>query len=99
MWLDYKAKADKGWTQQRIADGLGVSRQIVGFRLQLAELPQDVLDKIVTSGNISERDSRELIKLSPGDNSWHDQTIFLLEIIDNILSRTTKPTARSGKIQ
>lgn len=97
VWMDYKEKADKGWTQQNIADSLGVSRQQAQRRIKYAELPISVLDRIAHNECVNERCVEELIKLPTVGSDWFDFEKFLLEIIENILSRTNSPTSSQFK--
>lgn len=86
MWASYKALADQGWTQERIAKAKGVSQNFVSYRINLAELPESVLDKFITTPNLNERHGRELLRLSPGDNleQWITREQIMLEIIKEI---------------
>jgi len=88
-WLSYKALADAGWTQQRIADAKGVSRSFVAMRLQLAELPHAVLDAFVTNEDLNERVAREIVEMSPGDNlaSWYSREEAMLDVLQRCLNK------------
>jgi site-specific DNA-methyltransferase (adenine-specific) len=95
IWMDYKAKSEAGWTQQKIADVLGVSQSTVKFRLQYAGLGEKVLTKISTNQFVKEGHCRELLELV-------QCTIFpyeslLIEIIENVLARTKEPTSNQFK--
>lgn len=97
-WLSYKALADLGWTQERIARAKGCTRSFVAMRLQLAELPAKALERFVTNDSLVERHARELAQLSPGDNlsPWLDRETAILEIIDAVC-RLEKATAAKFK--
>lgn len=97
VWMDYKAKSEAGWTQQKIADVLGVSRPTVVYRIQLCCLPNLVLTKIVNTDFLKERHCLELLELSTVDIFTHE--ILLCEIIDNVLSRTKEPTSAQFKAE
>ena len=95
IWMDYKAKSEAGWTQQKIADVLGVGRTTVVRRLQLSDLPDLVLNKIVHSNSLSERNCLELLELSTVDILPRET--LLIEIIENVLERTKEPTSTQFK--
>jgi len=83
-----------GWTTRRkkIRDE---NKKTLLIRIQLANLPQSVLDKIIfTRGKITERICREFLNLHQVKNSWYDYETFLGEIIDNVLGRTPLPTTK-----
>lgn len=67
-WMSYKALADQGWTQERIAKAKGVSRGFVSYRVRLACLPDAVLE-IVKNGFMNEFQAINLLELSRLDNS------------------------------
>jgi site-specific DNA-methyltransferase (adenine-specific) len=95
IWMDYKAKSEAGWTQQKIADVLGIGRTTVTYRIQLANFPQGVLSKIVTNKKIQELHCREIMELSLSD--IFDREVLLIEIIENVLARTKEPTSNQFK--
>ena len=97
VWMDYKAKSDAGWTQQKIADVLGVSRSTVVYRIQLACLPKSILSKIVNSDFLKERHCLELLELSTVDIFNHET--LLCEIIDNVIARSKEPTSAQFKAE
>ncbi len=95
VWLDYKAKKEQGRKQKDIAQSLGIGEAIVSYRLQLADFPPSILEKIEFSINsLSERDCRALLNLLQVKNARYDYETFLGEIIDNILHRTTNPSSK-----
>lgn len=97
VWLDYKSQKERGnWTQQEMADYLGVSRSIVSYRLNLAEMPQSILDIFVTTPELNERHAREILNLSPGDKlgGWMGFEAAALAVISKVLARTKTPTAK-----
>lgn len=91
VWLDYKAS---GKTIMEIAQLLGVGKSIVGYRMQLANLPQCVLDSISTKDFLSEGVCRELLNFHNCGNSFITTDRILLEIIENVCARKTNPTAK-----
>src|SRR5574343_300778 len=95
VWLDYKAKSEQGYTQQQIADSLGISRQTAQYRLDLSKLPSNVLNVIANSDILQERSCLELAKLPTVGNFYIPYETSLLEIIDNVLAKTSTPTAKS----
>ena len=97
VWMDYKAKSEAGWTQQKIADVLGVSQTNVAFRLKFALFEKSVLDKIITSPFLKEGHCRELIELLHCNN-FNRQTL-LCEIIDNVVKRSKEPTSAQFKAE
>jgi site-specific DNA-methyltransferase (adenine-specific) len=97
IWIDYKAKSEAGWTQQKIADVLGVGRTIVSYRLQMADFGENVIDKIVTSPFLKEGHCREFLELSQSDIFNHET--LLCEIIDNVVKRSKEPTSVQFKAE
>lgn len=97
IWMDYKSKAEAGWTQQKIADVLGVSQTNVAFRLKFACLPESVINKIITTPILKEGHCREFLELLQSNN-FNRETI-LCEIIDNVLARTSTPTSNQFKAE
>lgn len=89
-WLHYKALADAGWTQQRIAQAKGVARSFVAMRLQLAELPQAVLEAFVTNEALNEGHAREIVKLSQCDtlSPWYSREQAMLDVLQRCLNKT-----------
>ena len=63
----YKALADDGWTQERIATAKGCSQTYVAFRIRLARLPSSILE-IITKNINNERQARELLNYYHGNN-------------------------------
>lgn len=97
IWMDYKAKSEAGWTQQKIADVLEVGRTIVVYRLQMADFGKNVIDKIVTSTFLKEGHCREFLELSQSDIFNHET--LLCEIIDNVIKRSKEPTSAQFKAE
>jgi len=95
VWLDYKAKKEQGRKQQEIAQSLGVSEAIVSYRIQLAEFPESILEKIsFTCDSMTERDCRELLNLHRVKNERYDYEAFLSDIIDTVFSKSTNPNSK-----
>lgn len=68
VWLDYKARKEAtGMTQQEMADALGVGRTIVSYRLNLAEMKQEILERFVKSDILLEYHAIQLLGLSSLD--------------------------------
>lgn len=63
VWASYAALAAQGWTQERIAEAVGVTRVMVSYRLSLNGLPEKIKD-YVTQKQISETHLREIMDLS-----------------------------------
>jgi site-specific DNA-methyltransferase (adenine-specific) len=97
VWMDYKAKADAGWKQQKIADVLGVTQANVSYRISFASFSKDVLAKIITTPILNERHCREFLELSPGDKLTQGE--LLCNIIDDVLSRSKEPTSKHFKAE
>lgn len=97
IWMDYKAKSEAGWTQQKIADVLGVSQPTVKYRLFFSKFEKAVLDKISTSPFLKEGHCRELIELVQCTNFNHET--LLCEIIDNVIKRSKEPTSAQFKTE
>ena len=96
IWMDYKAKSEAGWTQQKIADVLRVSQMTVSRRLALANLPiKDYIFK--HSDKLTERICLELLELNTV--FIFDIATLLCEIIDNVLARTLTPTSSQFKTE
>lgn len=96
VWLDYKDKADKGWTQQKIARTLSVSQTNVAFRINFAEWGADVHKKFITNDSLKEGHARELRELLQC-NILGTQSSILCEIIDAVTKRYTNPTSKNFK--
>ena len=97
VWASYKALADAGWTQQRIADAKGVSQTLAAFRLQLADLPHSVLNMFITNDSLNEGHAREIAKLLLCNNlrDWLNREAAMLEVIEKVLAKCTKAAAFS----
>jgi len=56
-------------------------------RLQLADLPESVLEVIATRPELNERHAREIVQLLPGSNltPWLSRETAMSEIIDAVL--------------
>lgn len=63
VWASYAALAAQGWTQERIAEVVGVTRAMVSYRLALNGLPKSIKN-YVTQGQLSETHLREIMDLS-----------------------------------
>ncbi len=63
VWANYAALAGQGWTQQKIAEAVGVSRVMVSYRLSLNNMPNEIKN-YVTQDMLSETHLREIIDLS-----------------------------------
>lgn len=88
VWASYKALADQGWTQERIAKAKGVSQQQVSQKINLAELPKSIIDKFTTMDFLTEAHGRELLRLLHCSNfqPWLTREIAMTLIIDNVIS-------------
>ena len=62
-WASYKALADLGWTQERIAEAKGCKQQQVGSRIQYAGLSSRVLEYFTKNDFLKESHATEIIKL------------------------------------
>lgn len=89
-WLHYKALADAGWTQQRIAQAKGVSQTLVAFRLQLADMPRRVLDAFITNEALTESHAREVARLLQCNNLslWYSREQAMLDVLQRCLNKT-----------
>jgi ParB family chromosome partitioning protein len=87
VWLSYKALADIGWTQARIAKAKGVAQTFVSFRLKLADLPEKALDQFITKEILNEGQARELLNLLHCNNLevWLSRETAMVEIIESVL--------------
>ncbi len=92
VWADYKRLYERGWTQERIAKAKGVARSTVAERISWSSFPPGVLGIVETAG-LNEGQIRELSKFDKLTPYLPDETA-LLNILDNVLTRTDKPTAR-----
>lgn len=97
MWLSYKALADDGWTQQRIADAKGVKdRSLVSDRLRYAALSNGVKKRFVENPQLREGHAAELVRIveNPQLAPWLSHETAMIEVINTVLRRTTTPTAK-----
>lgn len=101
VWMDYKRLADAGWTQQRIAEAKGVSRETVKFRLMYASLPHRIVSAFGKSDVLKESHAAELCKLVNFTNleEWRTFESVALKVIDTVLDRVgvKGPTAKQFK--
>ncbi len=90
VWMEYKRLADMPpddngkWTQERIANAKGVSRQLVGFRLGWADLPTAIINFFAKNENLKEGYAAEITKLLDFSilSPWLSTETGMLEIID-----------------
>jgi len=97
VWMSYKALADAGWIQQRIAKAKGVAQTFVSFRLNLADLPEKVKEYFINKENLNERMAIEFLKLLTVNNlsSWLSRETAMIEIIESVLkNKADKVTAK-----
>ncbi len=96
IWMDYQRRKAAGWSQNEIADALGVSQTLVSFRLRLAALSPAILDYFITTNGLNERHAREIVDLLPGNNldPWLTRDAAMLEVIETVIKRTVAPTAK-----
>ena len=97
IWMDYKAKSEAGWTQQKIARVLNVDQSQVSRRIKYAGFPYSVLKKFMEIKILSEDHARQIIELC----NFHEfnRETLLCEIIDNVLARTKDPTSAQFKAE
>lgn len=88
VWASYKALADQGWTQERIAKAKGVNRGQVSQRIKYSELPETIKDHFVKNDFLKEGHAAELVKLLNFNNlqPWLTREMAMKLIIDNVIS-------------
>jgi hypothetical protein len=69
----------------RIGRAKGVARSFVAMRLQLAEMPEPVLDAFVNNESLNERMALEIVRLSTVDNlsAWYSREQVLDAFVTN----------------
>lgn len=87
MWLSYKALADAGWTQARIAQAKGVSQAQVAKRISYALLPPIVFGAFIQTPALNESHAAEISQLFDLNNQWLTRETAMLEVIENVLRR------------
>lgn len=63
VWADYAKLKALGWTQERIAEAVGVKQAMVSYRLKLHEMPDKIKD-FITQESLEETHLREIMQLS-----------------------------------
>ena len=99
VWHSYKALADRGWTQQQIADAKGVSQQTAQRRLAFADFPQSVLDRFTPNALLAEGHAREFDTLPQWGNlsAWLTRETSMCEVIDAVCGKVAKDKAPTAK--
>ncbi len=99
-WLSYKALADAGWTQERIARAKGFSRPKVTERLKYADMSTSVLECFVRSDFLKEGHAAEIVQLSDSDNlaPWLTLETAMLYVIETV-TKKDKFTAKDFKAE
>jgi ParB-like chromosome segregation protein Spo0J len=86
VWLSYKALADMGWTQQRIAKAKGATQRLVSFKLKYASLPGKVIDYFRKNDFLKESHAAEIValenfsKLEP----WLTREDAMLHVVNSV---------------
>jgi len=99
VWLSYKALANAGWTQPRIARAKGCSQSFVSLRLALAKLPEPILRQFINNEELKERHALEIIKLLTVNNltPWLTREQAMLEVIKKVGIGTAAQFAKKVK--
>lgn len=95
-WLSYKDLADKGWGTGKIAKAKGVNPGIATQRLKYANFPSKVLNKFFKNDFLKDSHALEIDKILNFKEceSWLSRETAMLEVIEVVLKKTDKPTAK-----
>ncbi len=91
VWMSYKALADMGWTQQRIADAKGVNRRSVGYKLSFASFPKSVIECFGKNDFLKESHANELLGLENFSNlsPWLTRETVMLYVIEKVTAHSS----------
>lgn len=89
VWADYAQRRDEGWTQQQMAEALGVDKSLVAKRLTLNEFP-DRVKRFCGDGKLEEGHITPIIPLvvtSPHLTPWLTTDQARVELVEDVLSK------------
>lgn len=91
-WMEYKRLADRDWTQQRIADAKGMTREAVKLILQYAALPASVIALFGKNDFLKESHAAELGRLVNFTKAepWLSREAAMTEVATDVIAKHGK---------